>query len=104
MTIREFQQAIHAQYFRKDSGRGLGGTFLWFVEEVGELAEALRHGTADEKRAEFADVLAWLATLASMSGVDLEEAAAGKYGKGCPRCGGTPCVCPEPAAGQLKTL
>jgi NTP pyrophosphatase (non-canonical NTP hydrolase) len=98
MTIREFQDSIRAQYFAKDSARGVGGTFLWFVEEIGELAEALRHGTPEEKNAEFADVLAWLSTLASMAGVDLEAAAAGKYGKGCPRCGGTPCRCPEPAA------
>ncbi|MEK7466782.1 MAG: MazG nucleotide pyrophosphohydrolase domain-containing protein [Planctomycetota bacterium] len=98
MTIREFQASIHAQYFQKDSARGVGGTFLWFVEEIGELAEALRHGTLEEKRAEFADVLAWLSTLASMAGVDLEEAAAAKYGKGCPRCGGTPCACKEPDA------
>ncbi|KAF0245828.1 MAG: nucleotide [Planctomycetota bacterium] len=95
MTIREFQSCIRAQYFTRDSARGVGGTFLWFVEEVGELAEALRHGTDEEKRAEFADVLAWLSTLASMAGVDLEDAAAGKYGKGCPRCGGTPCRCAE---------
>ena len=95
MTIREFQKAIEAQYYKKDSSRGLGGTFLWFVEEVGELAEALRHGTDAEKRAEFADVLAWLSTMATMSGVDLEEAAAGKYGNGCPRCHGTPCRCEE---------
>lgn len=95
MTIREFQKSIEAQYLKKDSARGVGGTFLWFVEEVGELAEALRHGTLEEKNAEFADVLAWLSTLASMSGVDLEAAAAGKYGKGCPKCGGAPCRCAE---------
>ncbi|MCE9582855.1 MAG: nucleotide pyrophosphohydrolase [Planctomycetes bacterium] len=95
MTIREFQKAIEAQYFKKDSSRGLGGTFLWFSEEIGELAEALRHGTDAEKRSEFADVLAWLSTLANMSGVDLEAAALEKYGKGCPRCLGTPCRCEE---------
>ena len=43
---------------------------------------------------EFADVFAWLATLASISGVDLEAAACAKYGAGCPRCGGKPCRCP----------
>ena len=101
MTIRDFQAAIRAQYFTKDSSRGVGGTFLWFVEEIGELAEALRHGTHEEKRAEFADVLAWLSTLANMAGVDLEEAVAAKYGKGCPRCGGTPCGCAEPKGSPL---
>ena len=95
MTIGEFQKAIREQYYAKDSRRGVGGTFLWFVEEVGELAEAIRHGTAEERASEFADVLAGRSTLASMSGVDLEAAAVGKYGKGCPRCGKTPCACGE---------
>jgi NTP pyrophosphatase (non-canonical NTP hydrolase) len=73
----------------------MGGTFMWFMEEVGELAEAVRRGRAEEKREEFADVLAWLTTMATMSGVDLEDAAIAKYGKGCPRCGGKPCRCAE---------
>jgi hypothetical protein len=34
-----------------------------------------------------------LATLASLHGIDLERAAAAKYGAGCPRCGGAPCRC-----------
>ncbi len=42
---------------------------------------------------EFADVAAWLFTLASMTGVDMEEAV-GKYRNGCPYCGATPCACP----------
>jgi NTP pyrophosphatase (non-canonical NTP hydrolase) len=95
VTIREFQKLIEAEYGAKDSRRGIDRTFLWFVEEVGELAESLRHGTAEERRAEFADVLAWLTTMATMTGVDLEDAASSKYGQGCPRCGGTPCRCGE---------
>jgi len=43
---------------------------------------------------EAADVLAWLSTICSLSGVDLEEAALAKYGKGCPRCAAIPCSCP----------
>jgi NTP pyrophosphatase (non-canonical NTP hydrolase) len=43
---------------------------------------------------EFADVLAWLSTLATLLKVDLEEAALAKYGKGCPRCDTLPCACP----------
>jgi hypothetical protein len=38
-------------------------------------------------------VLAWLATLASLSGVDLEAAARAKYALGCPRCKAAPCAC-----------
>jgi len=96
MTLREFQDLIQAQYGRKDTRRGIERTFLWFVEEVGELAEALRRGTKAEREEEFADVLAWLSTMASMSGIDLETAAGAKYGRGCPRCGAAPCRCPKP--------
>jgi NTP pyrophosphatase (non-canonical NTP hydrolase) len=68
---------------------------MWFIEEVGELATALRSGTPEERAAEFADVLAWLATLANCAGVDLEAAVAAKYGAGCPGCGQAPCVCDQ---------
>jgi NTP pyrophosphatase (non-canonical NTP hydrolase) len=66
---------------------------MWFCEEVGELTRALRRGRKDELEGEFADVLAWLATLASIAGVDLERAVRAKYGAGCPRCEATPCAC-----------
>jgi NTP pyrophosphatase (non-canonical NTP hydrolase) len=67
---------------------------MWFMEEVGELAAALRGGRdRDNLLHEFADVLAWFATLANIAGVDLEEAMAQKYGRGCPKCHASPCVC-----------
>lgn len=93
MQIREFQKHIENLYFARDNARGLGGTFLWFMEEVGELATALREGDDGELAGEFADVLAWLVTLASMKGVDLQQAAADKYAQGCPACRQTPCRC-----------
>ena len=97
MTVSEFQRRIEALYGAKDRGRGLEGTFMWFTEEVGELSRALRRGAQGAAlEEEFADVLAWLSTLASIAGVDLEQAALAKYGAGCPRCGATPCRCPEP--------
>ena len=96
MTIAEFQRSIDALYGAKDRGRGLEGTFMWFTEEVGELSRALRRGeTGARLEEEFADVLAWLVTAASISGIDIEKAALEKYGKGCPRCGSIPCSCPE---------
>jgi len=84
MRIAEFQQHIRDRYFASDNARGAAGTFLWFTEEVGELAHALANaarGKADAAnlREEFADVLAWLTTLANISGVDLEEAVREKY-------------------------
>ncbi len=95
MTINEFQSLIEDIYYNKDSARGLPSTFMWFIEEVGELAQALRSSNPDELAEEFADVLAWLATTASIAGVDLQQAAQ-KYASGCPKCGQTPCNCPEP--------
>lgn len=94
MNIAEFQDLIRRTYHTRDAERGLDKNFLWFAEEVGELAEALRKRSEQEIIEEAADVLAWLATLCSLSGVDLEKAALAKYGKGCPRCGTIPCSCP----------
>lgn len=96
MRIQEFQRLIERIYYRKDSARGLEGTHMWFCEEVGELTRALRRGEREALEGEFADVLAWLATLASIAGVDLEGAASAKYAAGCPRCHATPCACGQP--------
>ena len=93
MKIREFQDKIEAIYYERDAARGLAGTHMWFCEEVGELTRALRRDRKAELEGEFADVLAWLATLASIAGVDLERAARAKYEAGCPRCSSTPCAC-----------
>jgi len=92
MRIGEFQRLIEETYLERDSARGMGGTFMWFVEEVGELATALREGGKPEQLGEFADVFAWLVTLASMTGVDMEEAIR-KYANGCPACQAKPCTC-----------
>src|SRR5207244_13174464 len=67
-------RSIHDLYGDKDRRRGVEGTFMWFMQEVGELATALRHGSHEERALEFADVLAWLATLANGVGVDLDAA------------------------------
>ena len=93
MHIAEFQRLIEAIYYERDSARGLAGTHMWFAEEIGELTRALRRGEHDELAGEFADVLAWLSTLASLQGIDLEAAAREKYAEGCPRCRTTPCAC-----------
>jgi NTP pyrophosphatase (non-canonical NTP hydrolase) len=92
-TLTQLQRLIDHTYGAKDKRRGVEGTFMWFLEEVGELSAALRSGTTEEQSAEFADVLAWLATLANVAGVDLDKAVQAKYGDGCPGCRQTPCVC-----------
>lgn len=93
MNLAELQQRIRELFGAKDAHRGIEGTFMWFMEEVGELSAALRQRDEANLALEFADVLAWLATLANIANVDLEEAMALKYGGGCPRCRATPCVC-----------
>jgi NTP pyrophosphatase (non-canonical NTP hydrolase) len=95
ITIADFQQLIRDMYLEKDIARGIDGTFMWLMEEVGELASALRNGTHEERLGEFADVLAWLATIANVAGVDLTEAVARKYGSGCPGCGNFACTCAD---------
>jgi len=94
MKIAEFQDLIRRTYHERDVKRGLDKDFLWLTEEVGELAEAVRERDRKKVLEEVADVLAWLCTVASISGVDVQEAALAKYGKGCPRCGAIPCGCP----------
>jgi NTP pyrophosphatase (non-canonical NTP hydrolase) len=93
MLLEDLQRLIEEMYSDKDRRRGTAATFLWFCEEVGELASALREGSDDEKAAEFADVLAWLVTLANINDVDLTAALQKKYGTGCPGCGRMVCTC-----------
>ncbi len=96
MHISEFQKVIEKTYGAKDRKRGVEATYLWFAEEAGELARAINGRSSRENlRHEFADVLAWLSTLASITGVDLQEVADERYGKGCPRCKAIPCKCEE---------
>jgi NTP pyrophosphatase (non-canonical NTP hydrolase) len=95
ITLADFQRLIREMYLKKDVARGVEGTFMWLMEEIGELASALRNGTHEERTAEFADVLAWLATIANVVDVDLTEAVVQKYGSGCPGCGQLVCICPD---------
>jgi len=95
ISLRDLQELIRKMYYDKDSARGAEATFLWFTEEVGELAAAVRNGSSEELHEEFADVLAWLATLANIKNVDLTQALAAKYGSGCPGCGKLICQCPD---------
>ncbi|RCS41292.1 nucleotide pyrophosphohydrolase [Bremerella cremea] len=93
--FRQLQQLIREMYFEKDEARGIEGTFMWLMEEVGELSSALRGGTHQERKEEFADVIAWLATIANVAGIDLADALNEKYGSGCPGCGKFVCTCDD---------
>jgi NTP pyrophosphatase (non-canonical NTP hydrolase) len=95
LSLDDFQALIRRMYLEKDRARGVDGTFMWLMEEIGELAAALREGTQEEQAAEFADVLAWLTTIANVVDVDLAAAVRKKYGAGCPGCGQFVCYCDD---------
>ena len=93
MHISEFQEMMKNLYLRRDSERGVAGTYDWLVDEVEELGQALNGTDREELEKEFADVIAWLASLANITGVDLERASLAKYNHKCPKCGCSPCEC-----------
>jgi NTP pyrophosphatase (non-canonical NTP hydrolase) len=93
MHITEFQQMMKKLYFHRDSERGWKGNYDWLVDEVRELGEALEGSDKEATEKEFADVIAWLASLANVVGVDLEKAALNKYPHKCPKCQQSPCQC-----------
>jgi NTP pyrophosphatase (non-canonical NTP hydrolase) len=92
MHLAELQDLMDRTYGDRDRARGCAAGVAWLAEEVGELAQALRKGSVADQRNEFADVLAWVATLANLAGVDL-DAALDRYSHGCPKCAGVPCTC-----------
>ncbi|MCK6482307.1 MAG: nucleotide pyrophosphohydrolase [Planctomycetes bacterium] len=98
MEIGELQARLRDLYEARDRARGREATFMWFVEEVGELSRAIRKGDPENLRHEFSDALAWLLSAATLAGVDMEEAAS-RFAAGCPRCGACPCSCPHRPGG-----
>ncbi len=93
MQIRDFQEMMRRLYLKRDSQRGVQGTYDWLVDEIKELGEALRASNKEALGKEFADVIAWLSSLANITGVDLQEAAVSKYNHRCPKCKSSPCQC-----------
>ena len=76
MQIREFQDVIARKYKERDQERGVPRTFMWFIEEVGELATALACQDRANAEEEFADVLA------NITDIDLEKACRKYTGSG----------------------
>jgi len=95
MEIRSAQSMMQSLYGSRDRARGKEQTFLWLIEEVGEMAEALRQSNSNGLKEEFADVLAWLFSLGNVLGIDVESAFQSKYHGTCPKCKRTPCECSE---------
>ena len=92
MDLRELQDVIERTFGERDRARGVPASVAWLAEEVGELAQAVRKGTHEQRVHEFGDVVAWVATIANQMGVDLTEAV-DRYKDGCPRCASIPCAC-----------
>jgi NTP pyrophosphatase (non-canonical NTP hydrolase) len=92
VELADFQAQMRVLYGKRDAARGKPATVAWLAEEVGELAKAVRKGTAAERLHELGDVLAWLASLADQLELSLEDAAQ-RYADGCPSCAATPCRC-----------
>ncbi len=95
LSVADLQRHIHQMYYDKDVIRGVDGTFMWLMEEIGELASALRGDDRQNLAEEFADVIAWLVTIANVADIDLASALVAKYGHGCPGCGRLVCTCPR---------
>lgn len=102
MKISEFQYKIEKLYGDKDRRRGIDKTFVWFIEEVGELARAMNKGDKASLLEEFGDCFAWLATLANMKNISLEKAIE-KYSTGCNKCSYSPCKCKENFNANINT-
>jgi NTP pyrophosphatase (non-canonical NTP hydrolase) len=93
VELHDFQALMARTYGERDRARGTAASVAWLVEEVGELAQAIRKGDDRARLHELGDVLAWLASIADQLGLSLADAA-DRYAAGCPRCGTTPCRCP----------
>lgn len=99
MDLASLQAQIAATFGDRDRARGADGTFRRLVEEVGEVAKAVRGGDRGALALELSDVLAWTLSVAALYHVDLDRAAA-RYAAGCPRCGACPCRCPQDAGAR----
>jgi NTP pyrophosphatase (non-canonical NTP hydrolase) len=93
VDIRTLQDQIAVTFGARDRARGVDGTFRRLVEEVGEVAKALRAGDRAALALELSDLVAWTVSVAALGDVDLGAAVA-RYASGCPRCGASPCRCP----------
>ncbi|HEC38553.1 hypothetical protein LCGC14_0667890 [marine sediment metagenome] len=95
MNIREFQALIKDLYFEQDQKRGLKNSYIWLIEEIGELASVLKKKkiNLDEASEELSDIFAWTTSIANLLNIDLEAALIKKYPNLCIKCKSNPCVC-----------
>ena len=95
MRITEFQNLIKTLYFQQDFKRGIKATFIWLIEEIGELASIINDPEINIEKAseELADIIAWTSSLANLLNIDLEDALLRKYPNICIKCKSNPCIC-----------
>ena len=95
MNISDFQNLIKKLYYQKDLNRGLKSTFIWLVEEIGELATLLNSQNIDKEKLseELADIIAWTFSIANLKEIDMEKALLSKYPNKCKKCYSSPCKC-----------
>ena len=95
MRISEFQKLIRDLYFEKDYKRGVKGTFVWLVEEIGELAANLNKTEINKNliSEELADIIAWTHSIANLLDIDIENSLSSKYPNKCLKCNSNPCIC-----------
>jgi NTP pyrophosphatase (non-canonical NTP hydrolase) len=93
MEIKEFQNLIKELYVKRDNKRGIDKNCLWLMEEVGELAKAVRKNDVENIEEEIADVIAWTFSIANVMDLDVEKLLEKKYKDNCYYCNDNPCVC-----------
>jgi NTP pyrophosphatase (non-canonical NTP hydrolase) len=95
MKISDFQNLIKELYYHQDYERGTEKTFIWLIEEIGELANLLKEKNIIKQKVEqeIADIIAWTCSLASLLDIDVESALIKKYPNKCLKCNSNPCCC-----------
>ncbi len=95
MKISNFQDLLKDLYLQNDMNRGIKSTFIWLVEEIGELATVLNSKNIDKQKAseELADIIAWAISVANILDIDIENAIFNKYPNKCKKCSSSPCIC-----------
>jgi len=95
MNVSDFQNLLKELYLHRDSKRGIKNTFIWLIEEIGEVANLLKEQRLNKEKAsqEIADVIAWTISIANLLEIDVEKALNEKYPNKCIRCNKKPCEC-----------
>ena len=95
MKISDFQELLKDLYLQNDMNRGIKSTFIWLVEEIGELATLLNSPDIDKQKVseELADIIAWAISISNILEIDIEDAIFNKYPNKCKKCSSSPCLC-----------